>query len=198
MISLNQSVAPSDPDEPVTLQQAKDSLHVTHNSENSDIALMVSAARALVETRANCKLLTQTYVERFDFFPGSGTILLSAAPAQSITSIAYIDLAGDSQTLAGTVYDFDGNSSIPRVFLKYGQSWPSVQSITNAITVTYVAGYGDTSISVPPCARRAILLAVGSMYRNRETTITGTIVSELKGAGAFDSLIDELIQWRFA
>lgn len=196
MLSLNQSVAPSGPAEPVTIEEAKLHLRVDLEEENPYIAGLVSAARAWVENLCGRQLLTATWVHRLDGFPGTGTILLPVSPVQSITSVAYTDIAGDSQTVSSSVYDSDLNSSIPQIFLKDGQSWPSAQSITNAITVTFVAGYGDNRADVPACARSAILMLVGTLYRNRETVITGISVSEIKGV--LESLLDPITIWEFA
>lgn len=196
MLSLNQSVAPTDPSEPVSIQEAKLHCHVDGNEEDGRISGLISGARAEVENICGRQLLTATWVHRLDTFPGTGTILLPVSPVQSITSVAYTDIAGDGQTVAGTVYDWDLNSSIPRIFLKYGQSWPSAQGITNAVTVTFVTGYGDGIADVPDCARNAILLLVGTAYRNRESVITGTIVSELKGV--LEGMLDPITIWEFA
>ena len=45
-------------------------------------------------------------------------------------------------------------------------------------------------------ARRAILMIVGTLYRNRETVISGTIVSEMKGV--LVGLLDPITIWEFA
>lgn len=196
MLSLNQSVAPTGPKQPVSIQEAKEHCHVDGDAENALLSRLVNGAVAEVENICGRQLLTATWVHRLDAFPGTGTILLPVSPVQSITTVAYTDIAGSSQTVAGTVYDSDLNSSIPRIFLKYGQSWPSAQSITNAVTVTFVTGYGDGIADVPDCARNAILMLVGTAYRNRETVITGATVSELKGV--LEGMLDPITIWEFA
>lgn len=200
MLSLNQSVAPpvsaGDPAEPVTITEAKLHLRVDDETENVLIGDLVKAARGEVENLCGRQLLTATWIHRLDAFPGSDSILLPVSPVQSITSVEYTDLAGSSQTVNASVYDSDVNSSRPRIFLKYGQTWPSAQSITNAITITFVAGYGDDRVDVPECARRAILMLVGTLYRNRETVITGMTVSPIKGV--LEALLDPITVWEFA
>ncbi len=196
MLSLNQSAAPSGPAEPVTIQEAKDHLRVDGEDENPLIETIIKAARAWVENICGRQLLQATWVYRLDAFPSSGTILLPISPVSSITTVNYTDIAGAGQTAAGTVYDTDLNSSVPRIFLKDGQSWPSTQAITNAVVVTLVAGYGDGRADVPDCARTAILMVVGTLYRNRETMITGATVSELKGI--IEGLLDPITIWEFA
>lgn len=196
MLSLNQSVAPSDGAEPVTIEEAKLHLRVDGDDENAFIGDLIKAARSEVENLCGRQLLTATWVLNLDAFPGSGTILLPVSPMQSITSITYTDIGGDSQTVSTSVYDSDTASAIPRIFLKAGKSWPSAQSITNAVTVTFVAGYGNDRADVPDCARSAILLLVGTLYRNRETMITGAPASELKGV--LEGLLEPIVVWEFA
>ena len=56
--------------------------------------------------------------------------------------------------------------------VKSGQSWPGTTLKTAAgVTITFVAGYGATSASVPESIRQAILLLVGHWYENREATV---------------------------
>lgn len=196
MLSLNQSIAPSDPNEPVTIEEAKLHLRVDGETENPFIEGLIKAARWEIEHLCGRQLLTATWVNKLDAFPGTGTIFLPVSPLQSVTSITYTDIGGDTQTVATSVYDSDTASSIPRIFLKDGQSWPSAQSITNAVTVTFVAGYGDNRADVPDCARSAILMLVGTLYRNRETVVTGISVSEIKGV--LEGLLDPITIWEFA
>jgi uncharacterized phiE125 gp8 family phage protein len=54
--------------------------------------------------------------------------------------------------------------------------------------VTYVAGYGATSDTVPDAIRHAILLLVGFWFENREGVVVGTIAKELPFA--VKSLLD--------
>jgi uncharacterized phiE125 gp8 family phage protein len=49
----------------------------------------------------------------------------------------------------------------------------------NAVTITYICGYGATSASVPESARHAMRLLISDWYNQREDTITGTIVNSL-------------------
>ena len=196
MLSLNQSAAPSEPAEPVTIEEAKQHLRVDGEEENVLIGNLIKSARSEVENICGRQLLTATWVQKLDAFPGSGTILLPVSPMQSITSITYTDIGGSSQTVATSVYDSDTSSSIPRIFLKDGQSWPSSQSITNAVTVTFVAGYGDARADVPEVARQAILMLVGRLFCIRAPVITGMRVTELKGM--IERLLDPITMWEFA
>lgn len=55
----------------------------------------------------------------------------------------------------------------------YGYSWPSTRDDVNAVIVTYVAGYGANAAAVPLPIKQWILLALGTMFDNREIEVTG-------------------------
>jgi uncharacterized phiE125 gp8 family phage protein len=108
--------------------------------------------------------VTQTWQALLDGFP-VGDIGLPYGPLASVASIAYLDDNGDSQTLSTDVYSVDTVGK--RVCLKYDQVWPTTRDIENAVTITYVTGYGGAG-DVPQSIKAAILLLVGEMYKNRE------------------------------
>lgn len=79
-----------------------------------------------------------------------------------------MDTDGNSQTLGSSVYRVDAVSEPGRITLAYNQSWPLIRSVTNAITITYSAGYGIPS-KVPDDVKHAIKLIIGHLYEHRET-----------------------------
>lgn len=112
---------------------------------------------------------------------------ISKPNLQSVTSIVYIDTAGDSQTWDAADYQVDANRVFPRIAPAYGESWPSTRDQMNAVTITAVYGYGDDWNDVPESIRHAILIMTGDGYEHREDTITGTIVARI---GAARALLD--------
>lgn len=88
-------------------------------------------------------------------------------------TIKYIDTGGTEQTLDAAYYRIDANTQPGRITEAYGYSWPSIRYVTNAITITYSAGYG-TAAAVPDDVKVAIKMIVGHLYEHRE------IVSEVK------------------
>lgn len=97
-------------------------------------------------------------------------------PLLTITSIAYVDTNGDSQTFSSDDYSADLDSIPGRAVLNYGESWPSTRTQPQAVTVTFTAGYG-TAAAVPEEYKAAIKLLAAHLYENREPHITGTIVA---------------------
>jgi len=176
--SLAQSVAPTS--EPITTAEAKLHLRVSSDYTDDDayIDSLIAAARHYVETATNRQLVNATWDQRMDAFPPE--IVLRRAKGQSITSIAYIDENGASQTLSASVYQSDLNSVPGRIKPAYGESWPDTRvGDYSAVTVTFVAGYGATAASVPNTIKQAILLLVGQWYENREPVVTGTIATRI-------------------
>lgn len=126
-------------------------------------------------------LITQTWEMYLDDWPATGCeIEIPLPPLQSVTGITYVDTDGATQTLASSVYQIvDRGNSPSAIVLAYNQSWPSIRSQRQAITVTFRAGYGDTPDTIPGAIRHAVKLLAGHLYENREDTLVGTSIAEL-------------------
>ena len=156
---------------PVTLDEMKDHLRVTHTDDDQYINALCLAATSWAE-----KFQNRTYVKRprvmvLDKFPPAIRPLYP--PLISVTSIVYIDLDGVSQTLAASEYRVDTITEPGRITEAYECTWPDTRTITNAVTINYVAGYG-TAAAVPDEVKAAIKLMAGHLYEHREA------VSEIK------------------
>lgn len=164
--------------EPITIAEAKTHLRVTDSGEDDRIAALIAAAREEAETITGRAFITQTWRLTLDRFPLCGPIELPRAPLQSITSITYVDSDGASQTWAN--YRVSTNSEPGRVEPAYNEVWPTIRDVTEAATITYVAGYGDTSRDVPNGIKNALLLMVESYYDPCCDAAMRTIESLLK------------------
>jgi len=177
--SLTQTAGPSV--EPLSLTEAKAHLRVTHTAEDTLISALITAARTEVENYLGRQLITATWVLRLDEF--IDTIEVPRAPLQSVTSLAYVDTNGDSQTLeADTDYTVDVYSTPGRVVPVYGGSWPSTYGHVNDVTLTYEAGYGDAATDVPSNIIHAVRLYLGHYYEHREAFIVGDSIAKLETA----------------
>ncbi len=145
--------------EPVSLVEAKAHLGVTITDDDARITSLIKGAREWAENDSGRSFITQTWEAKIDAFPLGNIIKLPKTPIQSITSVAYIDTNGDSQTFTDFTLDILGE----RIYLDYGESWPSTQDIENAVTITYVAGYGAAA-SVPEPIKQAIKLQIEKMF----------------------------------
>lgn len=165
--------------EPVSTSEAKLHCRVDYDADDTLFAAWITAAREYAETYQRRALITQMLEMSLPAFP-CGEIVLPRPPLQSVTSIAYVDANGDSQTLNSSLYQVDTRGIVGRVKPAYGQVWPSTRCETyNAVTITYVAGYGDAATAVPRATVAAIKLLVGHLNENREMVITGTIIGKV-------------------
>ena len=154
--------------EPVSTSEAKTHLRVSSSGDDTYIDTLVKAARRQVERTTGLSLITQTRALRLDEFPCGDHIELPYGPLQSVSSVAYLDADGASQTWSSSNYRADIYSYPPRVSLAYGVSWPTTRGVTHSVTVTYIAGYGTGGSSVPADIIHAIKLIVGHLYENHE------------------------------
>lgn len=161
--------------EPVTLPEAKKHLRAEyHADDDAYISGLIASARDHVERYTGTRLAEQIVTLKCDRF--ADFCHLPDAPIQSV-EIEYVNVDGDTQTLADTVYELRNDGLDASIVLKFGQSWPPVQA-RSRITVTAVTGYENT----PPAIKHAILLWVASAYEVREDTPSG-------GRTAFDDLL---------
>ena len=134
-----QTIAPTA--EPISLAQAKRQLRVDGTDDDTFIAGLITAARSYVENYCSSQLVVATYQQKLDKFPCGDTISLNYPPLIDVTSITYVDSNGTTQTLATTVYSVLTTEKPGKIKLKYGQSWPSIRSQPDAVTITFRAGY---------------------------------------------------------
>lgn len=163
---LSQSAAPAA--EPITLAEARLHMRIQtdYTAEDSLIEdALIPAARQYCETVTGRQFITATWVMKMDEFPL--VIWLPRPPAITVTSITYLDTAGDSQTVTAANYTLDTYALKGRITEAYGEVWPSTQSVANAVTVTYTAGYGAAATAVPETLKAAVLMVVADLYEHR-------------------------------
>ncbi len=171
--------------EPITIDDLKAHSRIDGTDEDAYLQQLITAAREHVETVTGRALITQTWDQWHDRFASEHKICRS--PLQSVTSIQYVDTSGNTQTVSTSTYTVD-TAAVPGVVrLAYGQSWPSTRDEANAVTIRFVAGYGDDGKDVPMPIRHAILLLAAHWYEFREAVVIGG--TPLSVPMAFDTLI---------
>lgn len=149
--------------EPIDLEDAKCQIGIEHHDDDTLINRRIRAVRDWLEKLLWSSFCTQTWVLKADCFPTRFT--LPWGPLQSVSSITYVDTGGATQTLASDQYTVITNSRKPGLIVPaYGVDWPATRDVEQAVTVTYVAGYGDAATDVPEPIREAMLVAVDHLY----------------------------------
>lgn len=162
-MSLSIAVQPTV--EPVTLAEVKANSRIYLSTDDALLTSLISVARSMTEAALGKALVQTTIDYRVDWcFPSS--FVVPRGPLMSVTSITYVDTAGDPQTLAADQYVVDSYDSDGRIVPAYGVTWPSTRSQINAVTVRYLAGYGAAAASVPVAIRHAVLMLVDHLYEH--------------------------------
>jgi len=162
--------------EPITVDEAKTYLRMESTDSTAEDGLIgsfITVARKYAENYTKTAFVTQTRKLIFDDFSGStSTIELPRPPVSTVSSnvsITYVEdtTAGNTTTIASTVYTVDADSRPARVFPSYGNEWPSsVRDQRNAVTIQFVSGY--TTANVPEDVKTWIKMRVADMYENRQ------------------------------
>lgn len=162
--------------EPVTVSECKLVARFTATAMDTLIEeQFIPAARRICEQRTGRSLITQHVRKTLDAWPSTNDIELRFGPVQSIQSFTYIDANEDEQTVSSDIYTVDNKDALRPawILLKEGESWPDAGCFANAITVTFVAGYGDESDDVPRELRLWIMAAVANMIKTGIPDVPG-------------------------
>jgi uncharacterized phiE125 gp8 family phage protein len=142
--------------------------------------LLIQASREDIEHKTGKSFITQTRQIKLDYFPNCDFIELTNGPVQEEgIEVTYFDADDAEQTLDPALYWVDTHSPIARIVIK--NSWPETKQRPNAVTVEYVAGYGDEASDVPAGLRSACLIGVGWLYENRDQPVPFDLVDALIG-----------------
>lgn len=165
---------------PVSLDEAKDHIRVTHSSEDSLILRLVTAATRWAEDYTGYKFCTQTWDYYMDTFPyrtaysfnyaGSGDdfeiIPLPYPPLQSVTHVKYYNGSNVLTTLVeDTDYRVDTYHEPGRV--EPIESWPDTYDRLMAVQIRFVCGYTDLD-DIDDDIKTAILMRFADLYENRQ------------------------------
>lgn len=149
-------------------------LNVSSDDDNALIDHYIEAATSHLDGYAGTlgrALITQTW--RIDARNwGCPFIRLPLSPVQSVT-VAYFDGSNVEQTLAADQYELLTDFAGPRIGRTSVGTWPTVYSRSDAVRVTFVAGYGAAPADVPASIRQSVLMMVAHWYANREAVAPG-------------------------
>lgn len=173
--------------EPLTVAEAKLHLRVDISDDDAYIGTLITAAREWVENYLDRTLITTQLILRAAEFPTEELELprppMATAGTATAVVITYTLANTTTATLSTALYRVDRTSTPGNVAPIINGTWPSdVIEDANAVAVTYYAGYGPTSASVPATIRHACLMLIGHWYESRSTVLVGTISKPIEFA----------------
>ena len=173
--------------EPLTVAEAKLHLRVDISDDDAYIGTLITAAREWVENYLDRTLITTQLILRAAEFPTQELELarppMATAGTATAVVITYTLADTTTATLSTALYRVDRTTTPGNVAPIINGTWPSdVIEDANAVAVTYWAGYGPTSASVPATIRHAMLMLIGHWYEQRSAVLTATISKPLEFA----------------
>lgn len=164
---LQRTIAPVK--EVMTVAEAKAHLRVDHDDEDFLIDTYIRSARQWAESFMRRSLIEQTWTLTLNDFPvGDNPIRLPNGPIIGITSVSYYDVDNALQSIIDYQFTAGTGSGVGQVRPAAGDDWPDVyDDRSDAVQITYTAGYGDSRDEVPDEIRTAIMYRIGDLYENR-------------------------------
>lgn len=164
----------------LTRAQAKEHLRVDHTDEDDLIDALVAAVGTRIEAYTLRSFRAQSWAWKLPDFPRYSTEALSLPRpiVRAVTNVTYLDIEGVSTVWGSGNYRVDLGQSHAFLSLDFAQTWPSVRDVALPVTITYDAGYADAA-DIPGDVVQAARLLLGTFYEHRESTVTGTITSEV-------------------
>ena len=161
--------------EPVSLAEAKTHMRIDGTDDDTYINSLITMAREVVENYQNRQLIDATWTATYTRFPESDdtAFILPYPPLSSITSIEYVDTDGDTQTWESSNYDVFIGDLRGEVRPGFDKSYPNTREHQEAVTIVFVAGYGEAATRVPMSARQSMLLLISQFYEHREPVVIG-------------------------
>ena len=164
----------------MSIQEAKAQLSIAEGDDthNSELLSFIAAAREEWERDTSTALIERTIQHRMPAF--QQITKLTVLPVVSITSVKYMDTDGVEQTVSSAEYYLDIDEV--RFFDTY--TFPDTQTRSEAVRITYVAGYGDEATDCPELDRMAIKLSLANRFENRDMIVSANYTRQ-----AYEALV---------
>lgn len=178
---------------PVSLQEAKNQLYVTHTADDGFIMGLVRTATNRAEQYLRRKLVYRKSVAYFDQFPT--VFKLPWGWLVEVDSIRYRLLSGTWETLEQSRYVVDTDSEPGRIVLPDGGEWPTEDLYTtNPIEITFSHGRKFGPTWTPHTA------ALGELVRSDVTgwvyeCTTAGATGDIEPAWAGGTITDGTAEW---
>lgn len=169
---------------PISLSSVKAHLAIESDETAFDelLADYIRSAAEVIRNECHISLINTQYKAYWDKWPTSAFLKLPLWPVVSVDSVKYYNPAGVETTLSGLQTDLVSCPSRIRLGVS-DTDWPDLQDYKiNSVIVTFTAGYGADSMTVPDMVKHAIKMMVAHWFRNRESVLVGSISKEIEHA----------------
>lgn len=185
--------------EPIDVEDVKQHLRIEkgETAENEYLGQLVKVARSIVEDITNRKCMKQTWKVTYDEWSTGDYMDIPVGPLSSMPSsgITYKLSTGNSTQFGSTGWSYSTQEHMPRVYLEYGQSWPS-ETLNPIDPVAFECKIGYPSSSqVPERMKLAMKMLIAHWYENREPYIVGQSVDDVPDT--VNMLLSDYRIWEF-
>lgn len=158
--------------------------HARYDAGDDDAMLTeyLRAAQDYVEQLCGRRLIQQTWTQAFSKLDDK--LRLAFAPVSSVSQITYYDTDNASQTLTASLYRLQHDYAGAYVERDTDSDYPDTYARADAVTVTFVTGYGTAAQDVPAAIRQAIMLIAAHWSEMREDAVPMDVRSIPTGAKA--------------
>mgnify|MGYP003146341447 CR=1 FL=1 len=164
--------------EPITKDEAKDYLRVSHSEDDTFIENLISTARETIEKDTNTSLVVNTYTEYLDGFPtaNGGIIELQVTGdliGTGLPSITY--MSADSVTHDVTLTlneDFVLAEFRGRPRLQPINGWATARNLIGSVKILYGV---QPPNGIPLPLKQAMYLLISHFYDNRAPITYGSV-----------------------
>lgn len=171
--------------EPLTLEEVKLHLRITHDHEDTLLTSLIMTARMICEADTGLALITRAYSLWLDSWPATArrdwwdgvregiasgardTVYLPRPPLVAVSGILVYAENGTSVAFEAENYHTDTIRKPGRIVLRHGTSAPTAGRSINGIEIRYTAGFGTTPQSIPSALRQGMLQMIAHLYHQR-------------------------------
>lgn len=152
-------------EEPVSLDEARSFLRLDQADEDDLLAMLLTAARLMVEAACGRCLVDQHWRIVVDRWPQEGEIRLPLSPVSAILAARVYDEAGLAQPVDPAALSLESLSDPPLIRIAGGVPTPGRDH--GAIEIDVVAGFGPAATDVPAPLRQAVLRLAARWFEER-------------------------------
>jgi len=150
--------------EPLTLEEAKKHLRITHDADDGVINALIKTAREMCESHTRLALVARgcsLYLDRWE----KEALEIPAPPLLEVLAIIVHGADGGESEFPETSYTVDTHSRPGRILIEGAPPQPGLP--LGGIEIQFTAGFGDGPEDIPNSLREGMLRLIAHLYLNR-------------------------------